>query len=216
MRLLLILLLACWWPAASSAEPFIEVAGGATYFKQYKSDGGRWYQEAFPWSADLKSSSWRIGYGDRINDKWFWTLSWLEIGKNSVVSKAVGDEEYDPVNHRCMARCDNPDSLWVSGWGRGPELAFRRQFENVYLRTGAFLWINTLHVRVEHSFGITEDFYKTGYMLAPFLGAGFRYKLKPVELFAEVTYYHGIGSGGKSYPISRWATVPMAGVSVAF
>ena len=216
MRYLLMLLLICLWPATSQAEPFIEVAGGVTYFKQYKKDGARWYQDAFPWSADLKSSSWRIGIGDRINEEWFWTVSWLKIGKNSVVSKAVGDEEYDPGNHKCMARCDKPDSLWVSGSGRGPELAFRRQFDSFYLRTGAFLWMTTLHAHVEHSFGITEDYYGKGYMLAPFLGAGFRYKLKPLELFAEVTYYHGLGSGGKSYPISRWAAVPMVGASVAF
>ena len=212
-RLLAIVLL--YWCSLLNAEPFIEVAGGKSYFTQYKKDGARWYQEAFPWSANLDSSSWRIGYGDRLNDHWFWTVSWLEIGKNSVTSQAVGDEEYDPVGHKCLARCDKPDHLWVSGSGRGPELAFRWQFQNVYLRSGAFLWITKLHAHVEHSFGITEDFYqKTNVMIAPFLGAGFRYKLGKLEVFAEATYYYGLGSGG--YPIAKAAVVPMVGLSIGF
>ena len=39
MRYLVILLLISWWPATCSAEPFIEVGGGMTYFHQYKKDG---------------------------------------------------------------------------------------------------------------------------------------------------------------------------------
>ena len=196
---------------------FVEATGGVSQFHQYKIDGARWYQDAFPWSADLQSPAWRFGFGKKINDKWDWTLSWLEIGHNSVgPSWHVADEDYDAVNHQCIRNCDKPSVLWANGSGRGPELAFRHQWETFYVRTGGFLWISNVQALVNDYQGnrVVNFYQKEAYMLAPFLGVGARYRWKPVELFAEVTYYHGIGSGG--YPIAKRATVPMIGIRVNF
>ena len=50
----------------------------------------------------------------------------------------------------------------------------------------------------------------SGFLIAPFIGIGFHYKM----LFVESTYYHGLGGGG--FPISKRATTTMAGLKLAF
>ena len=215
MKSILIALL-CFCGSAHAANSFyIEAAGGLTYFHQYKKDNARWYQDAYPWTAGLKSPAWRIGLGRKIDKHWDLTLSWLEIGRNSVVSLAVLDQDYDPIAHSCIRNCDKPTRLVVNGSGHGPEIAWRRSFGMPYVRGGVFLWFTKLQAHYETHDGTRGTFYQEpDIMIAPFLGVGARYKWKPIELFTEVTYYHGLGSGG--YPIAKRATVPMVGARFEF
>ena len=202
----------------AQAEPFVEVAGGYTTFKQYKQDGARFYQDAFPSSAHMSSTSGRIGIGNKINDRWDYTVSWLVIGNNSIDAQFVSDADYDPSTHTCLANCDKPMQVRAYGDGRGPEMAFRYNFEHVYLRSGLFLWLTQLHVQVWDEGDKNKEYrWHTAqhWMLTPFLGVGARYKMKGFELFADVSYYRAVETNG-GYPLAKQAIVPMLGVRATF
>lgn len=206
-------------PVSAKAEPwFVEAAGGYTTFKQYKVDGARFYQEPFPWSSDMKSPSGRIGIGQKINDRWDYTVSWLVIGNNSVNALIVWDADYDPSTHKCISNCDTLHQIRAYGDGRGPELAFRRNFESVYLRGGVFLWLTQLHVQVWPEGDKNQEYRwhaAQHWMLTPFIGAGVKHRLGYFELFGEVAYYRAVETNG-GYPLSKEAIVPMLGVRATF
>jgi len=202
---------------SAQAEPWhVEVAGGYTTFHQYKQDGTRFYQEAFPWSSDMTSPAGRVGVGQKINDRWAYTVSWLYLGRNSVEALYVHDDDYDPVAHRCLRGCDKPTHAGAYGSGKGPEFALRRNFESVYIRGGLFVWIADLNVVGWHQ-GDPKQEYRwrqaTQTMLAPFLGVGVRHKFNGWEVFADVSHYVAVESTG-GYPLAKKATVPMLGFKV--
>ena len=210
MKRLILALALIWGPAHATHSFYIEAASGLTHFYQYKKDGARWYQDAFPWSAELNSSNFRLGIGQRINADWDLVVSWLDIGRNSVDALAVPDDAYDAVNHQCISNCDRPTRLIANGHGYGPEIAWKLKSDSFYLRGGIFAWIVNLKATMLHQDGTYIGSYKQPreVMLAPFLGVGYKHK----DIFFEVSYYSGIGSGG--YPISTKALVSMIGIQV--
>ena len=212
-RLLLILLLCLSLVSSISfAEPVIEIAGGISYFHQLKYDN-YWYQEPFPYTRDETGRAWRIGVRNRINDRWSWSASWLDLGRNSVVSQYVTDADYDADSHRCLRGCDVPVTGTTTSSARGPEFAAIYDLTPFYLRGGIFIWLTKLGTTVvahEKFDNFTFTYNERGFLTAPFAGIGVRYKWA----FAEITYYHGLGGGG--YPLAKRATVPMAGVQIPF
>lgn len=203
---------------AEAADYFIEVAGGHTIFKQYKQDGARFYQEAFPWSSDMTSPAGRLSVGQKLNDRWDYTLGWLVIGHNSVDAVFVSDAEYDLSSKSCLSSCDKPMRVRAYGDGRGPEAALRYNFEHVYIRSGLFLWLTRLSVQVWPEGDKAQEYrWQTAqhWMLTPFLGLGVKHSTKDTEVFADVSYYRVVETNG-GYPLAKQAIVPMVGVRVNF
>src|SRR5438132_2021192 len=92
------------------AEPFLDLALGATVFVPTTSDGV-WYQEAFPHHFNRTDVAVRAGLGWRFNDRWRTTMSYLRLGSVHSTAAFVFDADYDPIAHRCLARCDKLNHL---------------------------------------------------------------------------------------------------------
>lgn len=190
---------------------FIEAAGGMTHFYRIHKDN-YWYQAPYPYEHSLNSTAWRLGIGYQFSDQWSASVSWLNLGNVGVKARFVTDAQYS----RCLdgdhgpQGCGAPTQRFdIKSENQGPEFALRRDFKNTYLRGGVFLWMFDFHMKGEAADGTPFDNNSdsfSGWRLAPFVGAGVKYK----SLFAEINYYHGLGGKG-GFPIAKQAVVPMVG-----
>lgn len=196
---------------AVNAEPHFEFAGGKTYFQQEKKDN-YWYQEMFPSRHDHDATSWRLAYVQPWAGKWSYSVGWVNLGSNSVHGFGVPDDDYNDATNTCT-KCDKVSQLNTVSTGYGPEVGAVYDFsENVYLRTGLFVWVTTLESKINRVVGPKWEttYREQGFLLAPYLGVGVNYG----RLFAEVNYYYGLGGGG--YPLAKQAVAPMLGFRHSF
>jgi hypothetical protein len=206
MRIKLVFLLFLL-PGIAAAETFIELGAGTTHFQRKKLDN-YWYQQDRPHTYDMTSTAWRIGIGRR-SGPWSVSVSWVDLGTNRMVSNAVPDEHYI-TNVGCAKDCHENIQIDLTGRAYGPELALRHDWKHVYLRGGLYVWLTELEAHYT-----SKDYYQpsgrgyyreTGWLAAPFVGAG----LQRGSLFVDLSYYAGWGSGG--FPLAKQAFVPMLGI----
>jgi len=195
---------------AFAGDLSLEFGVGQTHFQRIKRDN-YWCQDPFECERDLTSTAWRLGLMKKASPQWSYGVAYLSLGNTSVSSLAIpSDEAYG----RCVAGdrssqgCSFPTTRFlVTDHTRGIEFIGKRnfngEFNDFYLRGGAYLWFHRLHVRIPE-YQVDGTF--NGTIIAPFLGAGIEHG----PFFAELSYYHGLGDGG--FPIAKRAIVPMIGM----
>ena len=196
------------------AEPFLDLGVGATFFIPKEQDG-TWYQEAFPYHFRTRDVAARAGIGWQFNERWKVTVSYLRLGSNSVTSRYVADENYDPGTHTCKRDCENARALTTSDSMQGGEVSVTRTFQiapiSPFLRVGGALMFHSLWWNPSdydgHEIGRQ---YLYGRIPMVLVGGGVCYHWVCVE----ATYYHGIGHGDESWPISTRAFVQMVSLNV--
>ena len=214
MKLMLILLLSI---SPALAEPwYFEGAVGTAHHYRYHSDGDNyWRTDAYPGeSYDMDSLTWRLGVGKKLTgdwSKWSVTGSLINLGRNSIRNgRGVSDDDYDSNTHRCLRDCDRVYRVDLDGSLRGFEFAAARQFDTgFYGRGGLALFESKVKGTIIDPDHRVHDYHESTKLLTPFVGGGFRHK----NLFAEISFYQGMGSG---FPLSKRVLTTTIGVQGSF
>lgn len=187
---------------------YIEGGLGRTDWNK-TNDDGVWYQEPFPHSFSLTSTSERLGIGHKWKE-WGLTLSWVDLGSNGAHSEAIiPDSTYHECKFIDASKCKTKkETFSVTGHAKGPELTVSRYFGDLYLKGGYFRWFHSLDADVSNYPSYKESAWRNAYVA----GGGINHKF----FFAELNYYcifdgrHETGG----YPLAKSAFVPMIGVRI--
>jgi hypothetical protein len=219
--LMVLMVLMCISPVAAS-DLSIEIGAGATLFQPTTADG-TWWQAPFKHSFSTKDLALRGGLTYTLSDEWSLNGSYTRLGKVTADAFAVGDQDYDAKNHRCLAHCLYPVHFAVRDVMQGPEFTVRRSFPGwdlvPYIKAGGAVMFHEITLPLVNTLdGGDVRLHYAGTVPMVVIGGGTCYKIACIDL----SYYYGIGSVGvlgirdSGYPISTRAFVPMFSLRIPF
>ena len=172
-----------------------ELSAGQTFFKQ--TINGTWYQNAFPYTVDLKSVNWSTGLSHKFSDYPRIRAEFVNLGIASADALAVPiDAYYNTNTNQCVGEC-LPLARFVSKGGvRGVALTIapEKRFGDfsVFIEGGIYIFRPTYsavvtNVRWTHEADPITVYTKhnTTTQISYVMGLGVRYK--QVEFVAR--YY---------------------------
>ena len=193
MRNLLIVVLLLI-PMKSMAVDY-ELGIGQTQFK--KTVNGTWYQEAFPYTLDLKSVNWSAGISHKFDAIPRVRAEFVNLGEASADALAVPiDAYYNTNTNHCVGRCLPLARFQSSGNVRGVALTIAPEKSfgdfSVFVEGGIYIFRPTYsavvtNVRWTHEADPITVYtkHKTTTQMTYVMGIGVRYK--QVEIVAR--YY---------------------------
>ena len=218
------LLLACAlaYDMAHAGELYLDAGIGASLFVPTIGDG-TWYQQGLPHDWKRDSLAYKVGLGYRFNERWSVSAAYLNLGQSGVDARTTLDDSYyDPINHKCLQKCDALGSFKVRDRMQGGELTISRAFPvgnwSPYVKVGGAVMIHNLQAVIVDSANMSVlNFHGNIPMIV--LGGGVEYK--PWHLYAETSFYHGLGGddsgclgGPCGWPISKQVLVTVFGVRI--
>ena len=184
------LFLALLFPAIASAVNF-EFSGGINHYKLVPD--GTWYQEAYPYTLDLKDVAWSVGVSHKFDKFPLLRVEYVDLGKASADGMSISsDDDYDTNTHSCKSsnpkRCEPIARFQSSGTVKG--LAFTAAPEwqvgavSVYIEGGIFVYQPSYSAHVTGMVWVDEGVYLDPYTIKHKMtvestytfGAGVRYK----------------------------------------
>lgn len=217
MALLLACLLA--YDMARAGEVYLDAGIGGSLFAPTIGDG-TWFNQGLEHHWKRDSISWKLGLTYRINPQWSVGLAYLNMGQTGVDARTTLDDSYyDPMNHKCLQKCDSLGSFKVRDRMQGGELTVSRAFPigdwSPYVKVGGAVMVHNLQAIIVDNANMSRVTFH-GNIPMVVLGSGVEYR--PWHLYAETSFYHGLGGddsgcigGPCGWPISKQVLVTTFG-----
>lgn len=193
----------------------IDASIGQTQFIRTIEDG-TWIQEGLAHQIHGSSLGWRAGLDYGVNEAWSIQARYVNLGTIAIDTRAVGDEDYDPIGHRCLKHCDITIGFHTHDLVEGAELSLSRSWSladpfSAFARVGGA----ALYHRLTAQFN-TIQLTMHGWMPTALVGGGV---CVYQTLCLESTYYRALGGAtdwSEGLPISKGAVQTLLTVKVPF
>ena len=209
-------------PREAHAGWYLDAGAGVSLFVPTVDDG-TWYQRGLPHEWDATAFTYKVGLGYWFTEQFAVQASYLNMGQVGVFARTTLDDNYyDPMTHKCVKNCDALGTFKVQDRMQGGELTASYAVPigpvHPYMKFGGAVMLHQLtSVNVDSANIVTQHFHGTIPMIV--LGGGVEYR--PWNLYAETSWYHGLGgddSGCLSttcgWPISKQVLVTVFGVRI--
>lgn len=201
--------------SSRAADFYVEGGVGMSQFQRTVPDG-TWVQEGTgPHKFHWQDLAYRAGLGINLTPQWSLGANMVNLGTVGSETFVVGDESYDPINHKCLTGCAEAKDARIYDTLIGGELVatYRPWLWAVapFIRFGAAGFRHQLYYTVLMPDGSLPGDRFAGIMVAVVGGAGVCY----VEMVClDVSYYKGFTT--TKFPVSTGVIVPMLTVKIPF